>query len=69
MQDRIYYGANHKEPLVVQFWFPLTKDVHFFNWNNKEIDKDSTFAVAIWRVKRLKLKPVINIPPFIIELN
>ena len=69
MQDKILYGANHNEPIVAQFWFPLTNDVQFFNWSQKEIDRDATFIVAVWRVKRLKPKPVINTPPFLVELN
>lgn len=53
MLDNIFYGANHKEPFIAQFWFPLTNDVQFFNWSKEEIERDPVFIVAVWRIKQL----------------
>lgn len=66
----IEYSGNHGEEFVIQVNFAASKKICFFNWGVPDIslivgDK----AVAVWKVKKLKTKPVINIHPFIIVFN
>jgi hypothetical protein len=66
----IEYNENYGCKYMVQVNFPTIKKISFYNWSAPDInlivgDK----LVAVWKVKKLKTKPVIDMPPFITVFN
>lgn len=68
MHYQIEYGHNRKQGCVIQINYNAIKRISFLNWERSSA-VDELYVVAIWRVKRLKTKAIIDLPPFLIEQN
>lgn len=53
---------------IVQLSYPAIPLISFYNMP-LDCFEDKRYIVAVWRVKKMKTKPVIEMPPFIIEFN
>jgi hypothetical protein len=70
MHYQIEYGLNHGDKFTIQVNFHHARRIVFYNWTWEDITPIANNSiVAIWRVKRLKTKAIIDIPPFLIENN
>lgn len=67
---KIEYGHNHGQGCVIQINYNAIRKVSFVNWSTSDlVGIDELRVIAVWKVKRLKTRAIIDMPPFLIEYN